>query len=115
MSKSVFDIDGLCDRIAGRLDLVDELIQMLLAQYPQDRERLVDRLQADDAPGAREVAHRVKGQLQTLGINRAAEQARQIEYLARDGRIDLALAAVWDLDREIRQFEETVAAWYDAK
>jgi HPt (histidine-containing phosphotransfer) domain-containing protein len=115
MSKSVFDLEGLCDRIAGRLDLVDELIQMLLAQYPQDRERLVERLQADDGPGAREIAHRIKGQLQTLGVNRAAEQARQIEYLSRDGKIDLALATVWELDGEIRRFEETIAAWYDAK
>lgn len=109
MSGSVFDLQGLCDRIAGRIDLVDELIQMLLAQYPQDREQLVDLLQRDDAAGAREVAHRVKGQLQTLGVNRAAEQARQIEYLARDGKSQLALTAVADLDREIRRFEETVA------
>jgi HPt (histidine-containing phosphotransfer) domain-containing protein len=110
MSGSVFDLKGLCDRVAGRVDLVAELIQMLLAQYPLDRERLVDLLHADDAAGAREVAHRVKGQLQTLGVNRAAEQARQIECLARDGRVELALAAVCDLDREIRRFEETVAA-----
>jgi HPt (histidine-containing phosphotransfer) domain-containing protein len=110
MSGSVFDLKGLCDRVAGRLDLVEELIRMLLNQYPQDRERLVESLQAADAASAREVAHRVKGQLQTLGVNRAAEQARQIEYLSRDGRLDLALAAVADLDREIRRFEETVTA-----
>lgn len=115
MSKSVFDLEGLCERIAGRLDLVDELIQMLLTQYPQDRERLVDRLQADDGPGAREVAHRVKGQLQTLGVNRAAERARQIEYLARDGKIDLALAVIWELDDEIRRFQDTVASWDNAR
>src|SRR5262249_33124859 len=105
----------LCDRIAGRLDLVDELIGMLLAQYPQDRERLIDRLSDDDAPGARDVAHRMKGQFQTLGVNRAAERARQVEYLCRDGQIDVALATVWELDGEIRKFEETINAWYAAK
>jgi len=115
MSKSVFDLDGLCDRIAGRLDLVDELIAMLLAQYPQDREKLIDRLQEDDAAGARDVAHRMKGQFQTLGVNRAAERARQVEYLCRDGQIDVALATVWELDGEIRKFEETINAWYEAK
>jgi len=113
MSGSVFDLQGLCDRVAGRLDLVDELVQMLLTQYPRDRNQLVDLLERGNASGAREVAHRVKGQLQTLGVNRAAEQARQIEYLSRDGRVDLALAAVGDLDREIRRFEETAAARND--
>lgn len=109
MSGSVFDLQGLCDRVAGRVDLVDELIQMLLTQYPQDRNQLVDLLRSDDAAGAREIAHRMKGQLQTLGVNRAAEQARQIECLARDGQTGFALAAVADLDREIGRFKETVA------
>lgn len=106
MSKSVFDFEGLCDRVAGRIDIVDELIQLLHASFPNDRRQLVELLEANDAAAAREVAHRVKGQLQTLGLARAAEQARSIEHLARDGRVADALAAIADLDVEFQRFED---------
>lgn len=110
MSKSVFDYQGLCERVAGRLDVVDELLQLLHETFPGDRQHLLERLHAADAVGAREVAHRVKGQLQTLGLNNAAEQARHIELLARDGRLDDALAALAELDREFQRFKDLAVA-----
>ncbi|MFO1095802.1 MAG: Hpt domain-containing protein [Planctomycetaceae bacterium] len=107
MSSPIFDYQALCERVAGRLDVVEDLIQMLRSSFPSDRQQLLERLDADDSRGARDVAHRIKGQLQTLGINRAADQARCIEYLARDGHLDRARTALADLDREFREFEES--------
>lgn len=105
MSDSIFDLKALCERVAGRVDIIDELLQMLRATFPVDREALIGRLQAGDSEGAREIAHRLKGQFQTLGLRRAAEQALRIEQLAREGMLNLAITAVDDLDREFLRFE----------
>jgi HPt (histidine-containing phosphotransfer) domain-containing protein len=110
MSKSVFDYQGLCERVAGRVDVIDELLQLLRSSFPNDRQQLIDRLQSADSAGARDVAHRLKGQLQTLGLKRAAEQAQAIEHLSRDGQVQQALAAVADLEREFQRFEGFTAA-----
>lgn len=105
MSDSVFDLKALSDRVAGRQDVVDELIQMLRASFPDDRRELVDRLNSGDAAGAREIAHRIKGQLQTLGLRRAAGRARDIEQLSREGALERATAALADLEHEFQRFE----------
>ncbi|MBL8851438.1 MAG: Hpt domain-containing protein [Planctomycetaceae bacterium] len=106
MSKSIFDYQGLCERVAGRVDMVEELLGMLRASYPVDRQQLLEKLHAADARSARDIAHRVKGQLQTLGLKCAAERASQLERLSRDGQLEQALAALADLDSEFRRFEE---------
>jgi HPt (histidine-containing phosphotransfer) domain-containing protein len=106
MSSSVFDYQGLCERVAGRVDMVEELLDMLRASFPLDRQQLQERLHAADARSARDIAHRVKGQLQTLGLKSAAEQASQLERLSCEGRLEQALAALADLDEEFRRFED---------
>lgn len=104
MVTPVFDYAGLCERVAGRTDVVDELVQMLLASYPEQRRELEEHVRSGDAPGLREAAHRLKGQLRTLGVNRVAEEAQRIELLARDGRLDDARALLDALDSEMRRF-----------
>lgn len=108
MSAAVFDYAGLCDRVAGRVDLVETLIDMLLSSYPTERRGIGERAADRDAAGVRELAHRLKGQLQTLGVDRAAGEALRLELMGKDGCLNDVENALAALDREMDCFAETV-------
>jgi HPt (histidine-containing phosphotransfer) domain-containing protein len=104
----IFDYDGLCDRLAGKVDLVDQLIDLLLCEYPHQRESIARHIAAADGPSLREVAHRLKGQLQTLGVDRAAEEALLIEEMGRREDLTRATVALQALDAQMQCFAEVV-------
>jgi len=110
----VFDYDGLCDRLAGKVELVDQLIDLLLAEFPRQQTSIAGHIAAADSPSVREVAHRLKGQLQTLGVDRAAEKALRIEEMSRRGDLTHAAQALQSLDEEMRLFCEYVMHRRDA-
>jgi HPt (histidine-containing phosphotransfer) domain-containing protein len=56
----------------------------------------------------REVAHRLKGQLQTLGVDRAAEEALLIEEMGRREDLTRATVALQALDAQMQCFAEVV-------
>ena len=104
----VFDYDGLCDRLAGKVELVDQLIDLLMAEYPRQQDAMARNIAAGDSPSVREVAHRLKGQLQTLGVDRAAEEAQRIEEMGRREDLTHAAAALQSLAVQMRCFSEVV-------
>src|SRR5262245_29475309 len=104
----VFDYDGLCDRLAGKVELVDQLIDLLLAEYPRQQDSMAQLIAEGDSPSVREVAHRLKGQLQTLGVDRAAEQALRIEEMGRRKDLTHAAAALQSLAVQMQCFSEVV-------
>jgi HPt (histidine-containing phosphotransfer) domain-containing protein len=104
----VFDYDGLCDRLAGKVELVDQLIDLLMAEYPRQQDSMARHIAAGDSPSVREVAHRLKGQLQTLGVDRAAAEAQRIEEMGRREDLTHAAAALQSLAVQMRCFSEVV-------
>ena len=105
---SVFDYQALCARLNGRTEVVDQLVQMVLSEYGVQRERIAMRIDVEDAEGLIEAAHRLKGQLLTVGVNAAAEVARQIEECGQQGRPRLALPILEDLDGEMERFASVI-------
>jgi HPt (histidine-containing phosphotransfer) domain-containing protein len=109
MSAQVFDYAGLCERVDGRADVIDMLIDLLLSTYPADRAGLQHLVAGGDAGGLRELAHRMKGQLQTLGVDRAAAVALRLEQMGRAAELSQAPAALADLDREMDRFQSLIS------
>ena len=105
----VFDYDGLCDRLAGKVELVDQLIDLLLADYPRQRDSMARHIAAGDGLCTREAAHRLKGQLQTLGVDRAALEALRLEDMGRRNDLSDAVDALQALEAQMRCFTEVVA------
>lgn len=109
MTAQVFDYEGLCERVGGRVDVIESLIDLLLSTYPADRLGLQGLVDEQDASGLRELAHRLKGQLQTLGVDSAAEVAFQLELMGRDSKLEEAPWALVSLDHEMARFRDVVA------
>jgi HPt (histidine-containing phosphotransfer) domain-containing protein len=107
--RDVFDYALLCERVNGKQDLVEQLIDLLLADYPTHRAAIEDSLSAGDARALQDAAHRFKGQLQTLSVNAAARVALKLERLGRDGDVPAAADALPELLREMDRFIMVVA------
>jgi HPt (histidine-containing phosphotransfer) domain-containing protein len=105
---SIFDYDALCDRLNGRCELVEQLVRMVLSEYQDQRERIAMRVGLEDATGLIEAAHRLKGQLLTVGVDAAADVARRIEEYGRAGRPGGATPLLSELDAQMRRFEALV-------
>ena len=105
---SIFDYDALSERLNGRCDLVEQLVRMVLSEYQDQRERIAMRVELADAPGLIEAAHRLKGQLLTVGVDAAADVVRQIEEYGRSGRPKSAGPLLSELDAAMQRFEALV-------
>lgn len=105
----VFDYQGLCERLAGKVELVDQLLDLLLAEYPQQRQCIAERAADGDSRGVREAAHRLKGQLQTLGVNQAATAAHRLELMGRDQDLCNIAGELMELESQMQRFRTVVA------
>ena len=86
-----------------------QLIDLLLSTYPADRDGLHQLVACGDAAGLRELAHRLKGQLQTLGVDCAADVALRLELMGRASNLAEAGGALLDLDHEMGRFQTVIA------
>lgn len=99
-------LQDLLDLGAGP-GLVQELVGLLREDTPARLAALDGALAAGDAGLAFQEAHQLKGSLGNLGLVRAADLARQVEGLAREGRVEAALGTARALGKA---YEEALAA-----
>ncbi len=102
---SAFDprqIQSLLD-LGSDPDLVRELVDLLEADVPQRLEGLDGAFRAGDAARVVEEAHRLKGALGNMGFDRSADLARQVEDLARSGRMEAAALPAGALPEAYRE------------
>lgn len=107
-AQHIFDYHGLCERLAGKIDLVDQLLDLLLADYPQQRQCIAERAASGDSAGVREAAHRLKGQLQTLGVDQAAAVAHRLEVMGREQDLCAAEFELAALESQMQRFRAIV-------
>lgn len=105
----VFDYAGLCERVNGKRDLIDQLLDLLLADYPLHRAAIEASLAASDARALVSAAHKFKGQLQTMSVNATARAALKLELLGREGNLAAARDVLPELVREMERFIHELA------
>jgi signal transduction histidine kinase/CheY-like chemotaxis protein len=74
-------------RVDGDADLLNELIQIFLAESPRQIEKLSRAIQSGDVDATQRTAHTLKGELKYLGLTQAAEQALELENMCRAGEL----------------------------
>ncbi|HET7186400.1 MAG TPA: response regulator [Terriglobales bacterium] len=74
--------------------LLRELVSILQAEAPRLAQRIQDAVQNGDAGELQHAAHALKGELGCIAAAPAAEQARKLEELARQGDLQDAAASV---------------------
>jgi HPt (histidine-containing phosphotransfer) domain-containing protein len=80
-------LDGLSGAVGE--DFLGELIDTFLEEAPGMFEEMKQALAANDTDGFRRAAHSLKTNANTFGASELAEQAKELEYMARENNLDV--------------------------
>ena len=80
-------LDGLSEAVGE--DFVGELIDTFLEEAPGMFEEMKQALEKNDVDRFRRAAHSLKTNASTFGANELAEQAKELEYMARENDLDV--------------------------
>ena len=83
MQLAVFNRNLALDRVGGDEDLLREVAQLFLQEYPSIMGQLEEAVARDDAGRVMEAAHTMKGSLATLGAEAGTQIALQLETMGR--------------------------------
>jgi signal transduction histidine kinase/CheY-like chemotaxis protein len=88
------------ESVGGNVELLAEIAGLFLEEYAEQSAIIEVSLEAGDMDTARKAAHRVKGSLGSLGSDDGFEAAKALEFSAKDGDMQAALAA-WEKLRHV--------------
>ncbi len=80
---SLIDVSGALGRMGGSPEVLAEVTEIFLDGYAEQFEQLERAIEAHDMAVSAKVAHRLKGELGTLGATEAFEAGQEIVTLAR--------------------------------
>lgn len=83
MQLAVFNRSLALDRVGGDEDLLREVAQLFLQEYPSLMGQIEDAVARADAGRVMETAHTMKGSLATLGAEAGTQIAFQLESMGR--------------------------------
>jgi len=86
-TTNVLDLQELCDRCLGNLDLVERVLDKFDQRLPGELAELEHVLKTGDAAKVTLVAHRIKGNASNISASGLQEAAAEIEDLSRAGRV----------------------------
>ncbi len=109
-SKQVFDLDEALENIGGDMDLLKEILEIFLDDYPNQMEQIQKGILAGDSKAVEQAAHSLKGSVANFAAGRAREAAYRVEVLGREGNLGEAKEALADLEREIGELEAAMNA-----
>lgn len=96
-----FDRAALLDRVGGDAALVDEILQIFVADCPARLKDVDEALAAGSAARLASAAHAIKGASMNLSAHRVAGAAEALESAGRAGKLDDAGTMVAVLHREV--------------
>ena len=79
-----FNRETALDRVGGDDELLREVVELYLSEYPGLLVQIEGAVRAQDAFRLQHAAHTLKGSLATLGAEAAAHQALELEIMARN-------------------------------
>lgn len=86
--------------VDGDRELLVELVDVLIADYPRRMDALRSAIQAGDSAIARDTAHSLKGAVAALAADAARECAQHLEDLCGAGRLADIEIPLAQLERE---------------
>ncbi|MEE8107475.1 MAG: Hpt domain-containing protein [Planctomycetota bacterium] len=95
-----FDRDALIDRVDGDTEFLAESVALLDEDGPPLLREIRDSASANDSERVARAAHTFKGLVSNFCADSAAEAARRVEALGRDGVTEGLDAAISSLDAE---------------
>ncbi|MGI9649346.1 MAG: Hpt domain-containing protein, partial [Acidimicrobiia bacterium] len=83
VTGTLIDVAGALGRVGGSMEVLAEITGIFLDGYPEQFEELAQAVGAQDMAQSAKVAHRLKGELGTLGASAAFEAGQEVVTLAR--------------------------------
>src|SRR5580692_4200267 len=80
-NADVLDLQGLCDRCMGNLDLVERVLDKFEQRLPQELAELERELELGDSAKVALVAHRIKGNSSNVSAAGLQQAAAEVEDL----------------------------------
>jgi PAS domain S-box-containing protein len=102
LAATVIDRREALDRVEGMTDLLREMAQLFLDEYPDLRRQIVDGLEAGDLQAPRELSHRIKGTVGLFSAHRPFEAAKRMNDLGKAGDFDGVTQAWHHLEEEMQ-------------
>jgi HPt (histidine-containing phosphotransfer) domain-containing protein len=96
-----FNRNVALDRVGGDVDLLKEVVEIFLIEYPQLLELVSEAVAKQDAGLLERSAHSLKGSLATIGAELAANRALVLEMMGRNRQMDGSVAALSELQSSI--------------
>ncbi|MEW6209560.1 MAG: response regulator [Acidobacteriota bacterium] len=103
IADGVIDAEALIENSLGNMNVMRELVGLFLENYQEAMEALRGAIAMGDGESVNEAAHKLKGSLGGVQARAACRVALRLEEMGREGDLTEALAAMEELDYEIRR------------
>ncbi|MBI5168420.1 MAG: PAS domain S-box protein [Candidatus Eisenbacteria bacterium] len=108
--REVIDWDEALERMDGDEAILGELLRLFLQDSGHMMERLEEARVSGDVKRIERAAHGLKGASATISARAVAPLAREVESLARDGKLVPALDRMQDLRLEMQRLRRALEA-----
>jgi len=98
LSAPQIDREVALARVGGDVQLLKEIAQLFLEDYPRVLQELREAMAQGDAKGVERTAHGIKGSVSNFGASDAVEAARIVEALGRAERLEEVSQVVHTLE-----------------
>jgi HPt (histidine-containing phosphotransfer) domain-containing protein len=109
-SEQVFDMTEALENVGEDMDLLKEIVEIFLKDFPNQIEQIQEGILAGDSNAVEQAAHSLKGSVANFAAKRTHEAAYRLEVLGREGNLEEAKEALADLEREIGELEAALKA-----
>ena len=89
------------DRVGGDEELLREVVQLFLGEYPELLAEIEQAVTKSDALRLERAAHTLKGSLSTIGAEIAARDALQLEVMGRTHQLEGAAGQLVRLNQAL--------------
>ena len=107
--KRTFDRDAALARVGGDAELLKELAELFLQEYPRSLAQLHAALEHQDPQGVQTAAHGLKGAVANFGAKPVVDAARCLETLGREARLEAAPEALAALELAVASLHTELA------
>ena len=109
-SEEIVDEALLMSRVDGDVQLLNDLVDLFLEEYPHLLETIRAAIEQEDVRGVERGAHGLKGSTSNLAARMASEAARKLERLAREGGLVGAEDLLRDLESQLARLQRALVA-----
>ena len=96
-------------RVGGDEDLLREIAELFLDDYPQLVEKIKQALAANDPRGLERASHSLKGSVANFGADPAYQAALELERIGRTNDMSHAKAAYQRLEQSLNSLQPELA------